>query len=288
MTEKIKNKIESFLNERIISINPVSGGCINESKILITESGKSYFVKTNNNSVKDMFFKEADGLYELAKSNTIRVPEVIYTSEDFLLIENILHEKKDKLFWENFGRNFAKLHRYVSGNFGFYEDNYIGSTPQLNIPSSVEKDNWTEFYFNKRLLYQYKLTELNGYADAELRKCFTLLEKKLDRILGNCKAEASLLHGDLWNGNFICDETGQACLIDPAVYYGHREADLAMTKLFGGFDDRFYSAYNEEYGLEEEFEYRENIYKLYHVFNHLNLFGRGYLKQAIGLIKYYL
>lgn len=288
MTEKIKYLIEAVLHEKIVSSYAVSGGCINESKVLTVESGKSYFVKTNNNSVKDMFLKEANGLHELAKSNTIRVPVVIYTSEDFLLIENILPTNKDKLFWENFGRNFAKLHRYVSGNFGFYEDNYIGSTPQLNIPSSSEKEDWTEFYFNKRLLYQYKLTELNGYADAELRKCFSLLEKKIINILKNCDAEASLLHGDLWSGNFICDGTGQACLIDPAVYYGHREADLAMTKLFGGFDDRFYSAYNEEYKLEEGFEYRENIYKLYHVLNHLNLFGRGYLEQAISLIKYYL
>lgn len=288
MTEKIKQQIESFINDRIISFSPVSGGCINDSNVITTQSGKSYFVKSNIDSAKDMFLKEANGLNELSKSNAIRVPRVFYTSEDFLLIENIRYAKKDKLFWENFGRNFANLHRRVNNNFGFYEDNYIGSTPQLNIPELNEKENWTEFYFNKRLLFQYKLAESNGYVNSEFRKCFTLLEKNINLIFQNCNVKGSLLHGDLWSGNFICDEKGQACLIDPAVYYGHREADLAMTKLFGGFDTRFYSAYNEELRLEEDFEYRENIYKLYHVLNHLNLFGSGYLRQTIDLIKYYL
>jgi len=114
------------------------------------------------------------------------------------------------------------------------------------------------------------------------------LEKIISSVLEDCKSEPSLLHGDLWSGNFIIDETGNACLIDPAVYYGHREADLAMTKLFGGFDEKFYSAYNEEYPLDDGYEYREDIYKLYHVLNHLNLFGSGHYMQAVNLIKSYL
>ena len=288
MREIIKLKIESVINDKIASQRPVSGGCINDAKIITTKSGKSYFVKTNSNSNKDMFLKEANGLRELAKANVIRVPNVIYADNDFIIIENIIPSSKNKLFWEYFGRDFARLHKFTSKSFGFYEDNYIGSTPQLNIANQIESVNWIDFYFNKRLLFQYKLAENNGYAGEELRKVFFQLESKISSILKDCDAKPSLLHGDLWSGNFLTDETGNACLIDPAVYYGHREADLAMTKLFGGFDASFYSAYNEEYRLDDGYEYRENIYKLYHVLNHLNLFGSGYYHQAVSLIKYYL
>ena len=288
MREIIKHKIESVIDDKIDSQRSVSGGCINDAKIITTKSGKSYFVKTNSNSEKDMFLKEANGLRELAKANVIHVPNVIYVDDDFIIIENIASHTQIKSFWENFGRDFARLHKFTSNNFGFYEDNYIGSTQQLNIPSEIESVSWVEFYFNKRLLFQYKLAEQNGYAGEELHKVFFQLESKISSILIDCDTKPSLLHGDLWSGNFITDETGNACLIDPAVYYGHREADLAMTKLFGGFESRFYSAYNEEYPLVAGYEYRENIYKLYHVLNHLNLFGSGYYHQAVSLIKYYL
>lgn len=288
MNEIIKHKIESVLGDKIISQRQISGGCINDAEIVAIKSGKTFFVKTNSNSAKDMFVKEANGLNELAKSDVIRIPKVIYAADDFIILENISSKTSDKLFWEKFGRNFAMLHKYISDSFGFYEDNYIGSTPQLNHTSSTEKNSWSEFYFNKRILYQYKLAENKGYAGEELRKYFSQLESKISLILKDSNAKPSLLHGDLWSGNFISDETGNACLIDPAVYYGHREADLAMTKLFGGFDSRFYSAYNEEYPFDDGHEYRENIYKLYHVLNHLNLFGSSYYLQAVNLIKFYL
>ena len=288
MRDTIKYKIESVIADKIISQKPVSGGCINDAETVTTQSGRTFFIKTNCNSLKDMFIREANGLRELAKANIIRVPKVLYADEDFLIIENILPQNRNKLFWEIFGRNFARLHNFKSNSYGFYEDNYIGSTPQLNIVSRTESLDWTEFYFNKRLLYQYNLAEKNDYAGEELRRAFSQLENKIYLVLKDSNAIPSLLHGDLWSGNYITDETGNACLIDPAVYYGHREADLAMTKLFGGFDNRFYSAYNEEYPLDSGYEYRENIYKLYHVLNHLNLFGPGYYQQALSLIKYYL
>jgi fructosamine-3-kinase len=288
LRDTIKYKIESVIEDKIISQKPVSGGCINDAETVTTQSGRTFFIKTNCNSLKDMFIREANGLRELAKANIIRVPKVLYADEDFLIIENILPQNRNKLFWEIFGRNFARLHNFKSNRYGFYEDNYIGSTPQLNIVSRTESLDWTEFYFNKRLLYQYNLAEKNGYAGEELQRAFSQLENKIYLVLKDSNAIPSLLHGDLWSGNYITDETGNACLIDPAVYYGHREADLAMTKLFGGFDNRFYSAYNEEYPLDNGYEYRENIYKLYHVLNHLNLFGTAYYQQALSLIKYYL
>lgn len=288
MRESVKLRIESAIEDIIISHQAVSGGCINNAEIIITKSGKSFFVKTNSDSAKDMFLKEANGLREIAKANVIRIPQVICASTDFIIMENIIPQTKNKLFWENFGRALARLHKYYNKSFGFFENNYIGSTPQQNIPNENESLNWTEFYFNKRLSYQFQLAEKNGYIEAELRKDFYQLENKITIILKDCKAQPSLLHGDLWSGNFIIDETGNACLIDPAVYYGHRETDLAMTKLFGGFDRRFYSAYNEEFPLDDEYLYRENIYKLYHVLNHLNLFGTSYYQQAVSLIKYFL
>lgn len=288
LREIIKLKIEAVINDEIDSQRSVSGGCISDAEIIKTKTGKSYFVKTNSNSEKDMFLKEANGLRELAKAKVIRIPNVIYADDNFIIIENIIQHKKSKSFWENFGRDFARLHKFTNKYFGFDEDNYIGSTPQLNIPSKIESFSWLEFYFNKRLLFQYKLVEKNGYAGEELHKAFFQLENKISSILNDYDAKPSLLHGDLWSGNFITDETGNVCLIDPAVYYGHREADLAMTKLFGGFDGKFYSAYSEEYPLTAGYEYRENIYKLYHVLNHLNIFGSGYYNQAVSLIRYYL
>lgn len=288
LRETIKNKIESVIADKIISQKPVSGGCINNAEIITTQSGKTYFLKTNSNSPKDMFLKEANGLVEIAKANVIRVPKVIFAADDFLILENIVPKTKNKMFWENFGRDFGKLHKFTSKSFGFYEDNYIGSTQQLNIPTTTEATNWIEFYFNKRLLYQYRLAETKGYADKELHKAFSLMESRINIILNDCDAKPSLLHGDLWSGNFITDDSGNACVIDPAVYYGHREADLAMTKLFGGFDPRFYSAYIEENPLNDGYIYRENLYKLYHVLNHLNLFGSGYYNQAVDLINFYI
>ena len=288
MKPEIKNKIESIIEDSIISLKSISGGCINDAEIITTKSGKTFFVKTHNNSASDMFQCEANGLNELAKANVIRVPKVIYTSEDFLILENIISKSSSKTFWEDFGRSFAQLHRYTGIAFGFYEDNYIGSTPQLNEVVESDKNNWSGFYFNNRLLFQYKLAEQKGYTGTQLKNSFLKLEGKIDLILSGLNVTPSLLHGDLWSGNFITDELGNACLIDPAVYYGHREADLAMTKLFGGFDRKFYSAYNEEFPLDDGYETRENIYKLYHVLNHLNLFGSGYYQQAVNLIEFYL
>jgi protein-ribulosamine 3-kinase len=288
LPEKIKKNIEEIISAPILKINPVGGGCISDAYKLVDSLNNIFFLKLNRNLPKDMFHKEANGLKELKKAKAIRIPEIIYSAEDFILIEFIDSSKKSKNFFENFGRKFAGLHKFEQKNFGFFEDNYIGSNIQKNIPENSEKDNWAEFYFNQRILFQYNLAEKNGYASSELKTGIKELEKKIDKILEEKNPAASLLHGDLWSGNFISDEDGEACLIDPAVYYGDREADLAMTKLFGGFSSDFYSAYNEFYPLREGYKYRENIYKLYHVLNHLNLFGSGYYGQALNLIRFYL
>jgi len=286
--EKIKTRVEEKLGGKIKSMTSISGGCISDAYKLVTNENSTFFLKYNSGSSNDMFIKEANGLKELAKSNAIRIPDVLDVAKDYILLEFISSGNKKKNFFEDFGRRFAEMHKYTSDQFGFFEDNYIGSNPQSNIPGTKEKTNWADFYFNKRILYQLQLAEKLGNSTSELRKRISKLEEKIDEIIGGSNEKPSLLHGDLWGGNYMVDENGDAVLIDPAVYYGHREADLGMTKLFGGFSSEFYNAYNETFPLDDGYEYRENIYKLYHVLNHLNLFGGGYYSQAISLIKYYV
>jgi len=288
LNSSIKKKVEDFLKSRIIDFQPVGGGCISNALKIKSQNGEFYFLKTNSSAKNDMFIKEAHGILELQKANAIKVPSVLLFDNEFLLIDYISSGKKHKDFSENFGRKFALLHKFNSETYGFYEDNYIGSNPQPNIASEEENNNWTKFYFNKRILYQLQLAEEFGNSTNELRNGISALENKIEEIVTDSGEKPSILHGDLWSGNYMVNEDGYACIIDPAVYYGNREADLAMTKLFGGFDSRFYSSYNEAYPLAKGYEYRENIYKLYHVLNHLNLFGGGYYSQAMNMIKYYI
>ncbi|MEJ2506770.1 MAG: fructosamine kinase family protein [Ignavibacteriaceae bacterium] len=288
LNNKIKSKIENILDSRITGRNSLSGGCISSSYKVNTKDGNSYFLKYNYSSGSDMFLTEAHGLQELDKPGVITIPKVISFDKEFILLDLIENSGRSKNFSEDFGRKFAVLHKFNNEKYGFYEDNYIGSNPQLNIPDNDEEKNWTKFYFQKRILYQFHLAEKSGNSTSDLRSSISKLENKIDLIVTDNGEKPSLLHGDLWGGNYMVDKNGFACLIDPAVYYGNREADLAMTKLFGGFDSEFYRAYNEEFPLPDGYDYRENIYKLYHVLNHLNLFGRVYYSQAISLIKYYL
>ncbi|MBI9062053.1 MAG: fructosamine kinase family protein [Marinilabiliaceae bacterium] len=277
--------IENLLNDTIIEAHSVGGGCIAQTQILKTGSGQSFFLKQGFSN--SMFLNEANGLKELAKSKTIRVPQVVAAERDFLLLEHITPGRKKPDFFESFGKAYAEMHRYTHDTFGFYEDNFIGATPQINAANDKSKNNWTSFYFDNRLLYQFKLAEQNGYVTEEFRKAFAQIENRIESILKGSEEPPALLHGDLWGGNFMVDDQGEPVLIDPAVYYGHREADLAMTKLFGGFTNAFYLNYNAYFPLKEGYAYRENIYLLYHVLNHLNLFGISYYQQAMKLMKRY-
>ena len=288
LNKKIISLLEKKLKQKVSNITPLSGGCISSAYKLNLNSKQEFFLKHNPSVSDKMFIAEAHGLQELKKSGAIRIPEVIMYEDNFILLELIQQGNKSKNFFSDFGRNFALMHKHTIENYGFYEDNFIGSSPQKNIPKRNECKSWTEFYLNNRILFQLELAEKNGYSTPELRKGISKLEDKIEEIIGKSEEQPSLLHGDLWGGNYIVDENGNACLIDPAVYYGHREADLGMTKLFGGFSSEFYAAYNEAYPQPDGYDYRENLYKLYHVLNHLNLFGGGYYSQAISLIQFYV
>jgi protein-ribulosamine 3-kinase len=278
MTENLKKHLESILQEKITVFPAYSGK-------VITTSGKTFFLKSGNKSAT--YGCEARGLKELKRTKAVEIVLSVAYGENFILTEYVLQGNTSANIFENFGRNFAQMHQYTCKEYGFYEDNFIGATEQINIADESEKHDWTAFYFNKRLLYQYQLAEKNSLVSDDLRRNFSTLENKIASILADSEEPPTLLHGDLWSGNFLCNENGEAVLIDPAVYYGHREADLAMTKLFGGFAPAFYQAYQQAYPLSPGWEYREDIYKLYHVLNHLNIFGRGYLSEAERIVRKY-
>ena len=277
-------EIEKAIGNKIIASNAIGGGSIANAEVITTVDDKKYFIKSYKNK-KSILQNEANGLMELEKTNVIRIPKVVAIASDYLILEYIKTGKKGNNFFELFGRQFAEMHKTKSSRFGFYENNYIGATPQINLHRI---ENWIEFFWEHRLLFQFKLAEQNGYVNSEFNISFKKLEKEFPKILDGTEEEPTLLHGDLWSGNFMVDENGNPVLIDPAVYYGNREADIAMTKLFGGFDTHFYSAYNEAYPFQNDWEYRIDLYKLYHVLNHLNLFGSGYYSQAISIIRKYV
>jgi fructosamine-3-kinase len=240
------------------------------------------FVKTGPPAALDMFEAEAEGLHELAAANVIRVPEVfkcgIENGQAFIAMEKLQLRSATPESDRRFGEQLAALHRCTSETFGWRRDNTIGSTPQINTPS----DNWTEFFREHRLQFQLRLAADNGYG-GELQSLGAELCDALPALFENYEPVASLLHGDLWSGNWGVVDS-EPVIFDPAVYYGDRESDIAMTKLFGGFGKAFYDAYESSSPLAAGHERRCDLYQLYHVLNHLNLFGSGYLGQALSLL----
>jgi protein-ribulosamine 3-kinase len=250
------------------------GGNINTAAQVFSSEGL-YFVKWNPEDSVDMFEWEARGLDLLRSTEAIYIPEVIgygkYRDKTYLVLEYIDPVVPKTDYWESFGQSLALLHSHTQSKFGLHFDNYIGSLPQINTLT----DNGITFYIEQRLQPQAGMALYKGLISKELYNKFQKLYQRLPDLLP--VERPALLHGDLWSGNVMVNEQGDAALIDPAVYYGLREAELAFTTLFGGFDERFYDAYDEAFPMEDGFQERIPIYNLYPLLVHLNLFGTGYL-----------
>ena len=265
----------------VVSSRPAAGGCINNGVHIETETGAAFFLKTNSHAPADMFAREAEGLAALAATHTLRVPEVHLVEPGFLLLEDLQPAARAADYWQVLGRGLAQLHTHTSPQFGFAHDNYIGSTPQ---PNGWIADGFA-FFAERRLGYQARLAHSRDLLTAAEAAAVERLAARLPQLVP--PQPASLLHGDLWAGNAIADGYGAPALIDPAAYYGWAEAELGMTALFGGFPAEFYMAYEAERPLEPGWRGRLDLYNLYHLLNHLNLFGRSYHGQVMEIVRRY-
>lgn len=274
----------------ITETDRLSGGDINKAYALTLNTGDKIFMKANAKSNAAFFTAEAAGLTAIAATKAISTPKIICTGTDdgedvgysFLLLEYIKSSGKIKTYWETFARELAAMHKAdVGKEFGFSQDNFIGARPQQNTPAG----SWISFFRDQRLAPQFKAAD-SYFTPADRTKITKLLDN-LDRFLIEPE-QPSLLHGDLWSGNVMCGNEGKAMLIDPACYVGHREADLAMTELFGGFPQTFYAAYKEAFPLQPGYEERRDLYNLYQLLNHLNLFGPTYLEPVLAITSEYV
>ena len=272
---QLQSYLSQALNTMVKEIEPVGGGCINQAYKVQT-ANETFFCKTSSASkFPQLFEKEKNGLELLKKQNIIRVPSVInYFESDnqqILVLEWIEESRKTNDFWKTFGEQLAVLHQTTDHQFGLEENNYMGSVVQTNSQAT----NWIEFFVAQRLQPLVKLCR--HYLSSKTINQFEILYQRLPEVFNTEKP--SLLHGDLWSGNFMCDTTGSPVLIDPAVYFGHRSVDLAMTTLFGGFHSLFYESYNYLFPFPPNYKEQWKVCNLYPLLIHLYLFGQSYLLQ---------
>jgi fructosamine-3-kinase len=279
----------------VVSERSVGGGCISNGTRVELSNGTVYFVKRSTTLPGEMFTAEAAGLEALGDGDGPRVPDVYACSsggaadgrrargEAFIVMEWIEPGSKRSSFDAGFGSELAAMHRRREADrYGFRTDNFIGSTPQPN----GWMESWHDFFAERRIRYQTRLARDRGLIDDRTVSSIESILGRLDSILPEPE-HPSILHGDLWGGNYLVDDEGRPVLIDPAVYYGHREADLAMTELFGGFSSRFYASYREAWPLDPGYENRSSLYNLYHMLNHANLFGGSYSGSVRSIVRRY-
>jgi fructosamine-3-kinase len=280
MNDRLIIHFNNILDDIVTEVYPVSGGCINDCYKLETQKS-NYFVKLNDTI--NLFEEENKGLDLLRASKTFFIPKIykfgVFESSNFLLMEWIEEKNKSDNFWNFFAKNLSELHSTSNDKFGLDHDNYIGSLKQSN----TYYYDGVEFFINTRLVPQ--LEKLNSLNNSSFFKKFDVLFNLLNEIIP--VYQPSLLHGDLWSGNFLIDHNGHACIIDPAVYYGNREVDIAMTKLFGGFSEEFYSNYNNYLPMLNGWQERMPIWNLYPLLVHANLFGSSYLSQINSILNKY-
>ncbi len=261
--------------------NSIGGGCINTA-MQLKGSGRSYFIKLNNANRLDMFEAEAAGLAELAKAKAVRVPMPICSgvsgSQAYIVLEYLEMGGSARGVMSEFGEQLAQMHQYTNDRFGWSRENTIGATPQQNNWTA----EWIDFYARLRLTYQIEMAADRGIGRATIDATNRIIDQLSDFFVGY-QPQASLLHGDLWSGNYGVLTSGEPVIFDPATYYGDREADLAMSELFGGFGREFYAAYDSAWPIDAGYTVRKTLYNLYHILNHFNLFGGGYGSQASSM-----
>jgi fructosamine-3-kinase len=286
LSDPLRQALSDVLGAPVQQAQSVGGGCIAHAT-RIEVDGASYFLKYGRGDVARTFPAEAAGLEALrGAEHPLAVPDVLAVEPEtdarsgFLLMDWIAQGSKGEDFWDHFGEGLAALHRHTAERYGFDRDNFIGSTPQEND----WVDTWPAFFRARRLAPQVTLARQRGRWQERWDASLDALYNRLDELLPH-DPPASILHGDLWGGNYLVTDDGRAALIDPAAYYGHREADLAMTELFGGYQSHFYEAYRAAWPLEPSYTERRAVYNLYHLLNHLNLFGSGYAGQVASVLR---
>jgi fructosamine-3-kinase len=261
---------------------PVGGGSINDAYRIESGDGTRYFLKLNDACHLPMFVAETAGLETIAATNTLRVPRPIahgITGEhSYLVLEHLeLNSHGDA---NQLGERLAALHRCIGNQFGFSQDNFIGTTSQQN----AAKGDWIDFWCERRLGFQLQLAEVNGFG-RQLHEPGARLLAAMPAFFEGYSPQPSLLHGDLWSGNQAYLDDGTPAVFDPAVYYGDRECDIAMTELFGGYPASFYAAYRATWPVDAGYAVRRDLYNLYHILNHANLFGGSYVQQAASIMQ---
>ncbi len=281
---EIAHVLETALGKRVLitSRKRIGGGCIHQAERIQTSIGE-FFIKHNAAHYEKNFQAEADGLKTLADTKTLRTPKCIAVSKSnhtaCLVLEWIESAPKRADFWGQFGEALARLHQHTDTHFGYKHDNFIGALPQRNRRHT----NWCDFFREERLLPMLRLAVQKQVLSPNEAKRVEQLFPKLDALIPH--ESPALLHGDLWSGNFLVDECGLPVVIDPAVYFGHREAELAFMHLFGGFDERLFEAYDCVYPLETHWQERIELFNMYPLLVHVNLFGRSYWRRIEATLK---
>lgn len=285
MNSDLRAELERTLGSAVAKTSSLGGGSINDAFRVTVADGRVVFVKTHRNPPPKMFEAEARGLRWLEEAEAIRVPRVIAVSDRrpaYLALEMLSPADRRRSFDEELGRSLAALHAFGAPSFGLDHDNFIGRLPQSNTPAP----DWPTFFWTSRLEPQLRLAFDHGLVSRSMRTRFDALRNALPELVGPEEPPARL-HGDLWGGNLHVDESGGPCLIDPAVYGGHREIDLAMMRLFGGFGHRVFSAYDEAFPLAQGASERIDLYQLYPLLVHVNLFGGSYVGSVERALSSY-
>ncbi len=285
----LEDKLEQILGSsvKILSGKPLGGGCINNAMKLETSSG-AFFLKWNTTCAPNLFTREAESLIELGKASSsyLHIPKVIVSEEvgelpGYIIMEYLEPASYSSQDERNLGRGLATIHQFPADRFGFYNDNYCGSTIQDNSWNT----NWVDFFGQQRLLYILQLIQKERNMPSSQMKVYEKLVSRLPGLLPSCSKPA-LIHGDLWSGNYMHTNKGPA-LIDPCAYYADCEMEMGIMTMFGGFSGKFWEGYMEVNPLDPGWEKRNKIYQLYHVLNHYYLFGGGYGHQAFNIAQYY-